>query len=402
MSRRVIGIVCGLILIAVLMVLSGEVQGCGGAYRLGERVDVADETALIIWDEATKTEHFIRSATFVGSAYDFGFLVPSPSKPELNDADSDLFKNLASITKPKVEYREETHISVGCGGGSVGSSKSLENALPAGVVVLEQKRVGGFDAAVLGFRKEKNQDLKDAAAEFLDWLNRNQYAVRPDLEEWLIPYIRDNWVITAFKIAAQSSAEPGTAINGVGKSETHTEQKNIGLKSSAVRMSFQTDKPFFPYREPSDQRDEKAGKVPRLLRVFIAAKQRMSGKLGNGTSSWPGQTKWADALKDEERRDILKRTKLLDTSAPGGWWLTEFEDRSTPRPGTDEIYFEPSADRTPVARHPEIIVSYRDPWWAGLVCIGVPLILASGFIWIVTLMIRTVLLSRYLRRNEKP
>jgi hypothetical protein len=370
----------GVMLIAALIGLPREVQGCGSASHPGERVDVADETALIVWDEANRTEHFVRSATFVGTAYDFGFLVPTPSKPDLNDTDPEIFANLAAITKPRTIYREQTDVPFGCGGGSVGSSQSLEYSPPTGVIVLKQKRVGGFDAAVLAFRKEKKQDLKDAAAEFLDWLNRNQYAVRPDLEEWLVPYIRDNWVITAFKIAAQTSAEPPVVMKEVGKSEIRTEQKTIGLKSSAVRMSFQTDKPFFPYREPSDQRDTIARNVPRLLRVFIAAKQRMSGKLGNGMTSWAGQTKWADALKDEERLEILKRTNLPVTTVPGGWWLTEFEDRSTPRPGTDEVFFEPSEDRSAVARQPEIITISHYPWWLNLICVGVPLIMAIGVI----------------------
>jgi hypothetical protein len=360
MNRWPLGIMCGLLLIGTLVVLPGDVQGCGGAYHPGERVDVADETALIIWDEATKTEHFIRSASFVGSAYDFGFLVPTPTKPDLNEADSELFANLAAITKPKVEYRLEPQIPFGCGGGVASTARSPADELPAGVVVLDKKRVGGFVATVLGFRKDKKQDLKDAAADFLDWLNRNQYAVRPDLEEWLLPYIRDDWVITAFKVALSG-------------------QNNKGLKTSTVRMSFQTEKPFFPYREPADQRDEKAWNVPRLLRVFIAARQRMAGKLGNGTSSWPAQTKWANALKDEERLDILKRAKLTDSTAPERWWLTEFEDRSTPRPGTDEVYFEPSADRSAVARHPEIIGV--TPFWLNLICCGAPLGLAIAVIW---------------------
>jgi len=392
--------VCVLLLTVCVAALPKDVLGCGGAYRAGERVDVADETALIIWNEAAKTEHFIRRATFVGSAYDFGFLVPTPNKPHLESADVELFTALGTITKPKIEYREETRVNLACGGAALGE-KSAGYAMPAGVVVLEQKLVGGMDATVLGFRREGKQDLKQAAAELLAWLNRNQYAIRPDLDEWLIPYIRDNWVITAFKIAGQPLSETSVAPKGTGKNETPTSQ-NIGLKSSAVRMSFQTDRPFFPYREPADQRDVQAGKLPRLLRVFIAAKQRMAGKLGDGTTSWPGQTVWAEALKDEERLDLLKRTNAPVGTAPGGWWLTEFEDRSTPRPGTDEVYFEPSADRSVVARTPEIITNYRDPWWTGPMLIGVCLIFA---LTVVSVPIGLVLLIRSakwrIQRSEK-
>ena len=53
--------------------------GCAAAPHPDERVDVAYEEALIVWDDAAKTEHFVRRATFEGTAYDFGFLVPTPN-----------------------------------------------------------------------------------------------------------------------------------------------------------------------------------------------------------------------------------------------------------------------------------------------------------------------------------
>jgi hypothetical protein len=394
---------CLLLLAVCLAALPADVQGCGGAYRTGERVDVADETALIIWDEAAKTEHFIRRATFVGSAYDFGFLVPTPSQPKLNEADPELFTTLGTITRPKTEYREVTGgLGIGCGAAMPGA-KNETFATASGVVVLDQKRVGDLDATVLGFRRtEEKQDLQEAAAELLAWLNRNQYAVRPDLHDWLIPYVRDNWVITAFKIAGQQPGEASPTPKGTGKSETTTKPTNVGLKAAAVRMSFATDRPFFPYREPADQRDKQAGKVPRLLRVFIAAKQRMAGKLGTGTTHWPGQTVWANRLKDEERLDLLQRSGTLPReTAAGEWWLTEFEDRSTPRPGMDEVYFESSADRSAVARAPRIITTFRDPWWAGPLVIGVCIVIGVIVILIpvgLFLLIRSAW-RRQLRRN---
>src|SRR5438270_793237 len=71
------------------------------------RVETADETALVAWDERTKTEHFIRRATFTGTATDFGFLVPTPSRPELGAVDDALFDVLAGVTAPRTEYRDE-------------------------------------------------------------------------------------------------------------------------------------------------------------------------------------------------------------------------------------------------------------------------------------------------------
>ncbi len=389
MTRPILAALALVALAACVAATPREVRGCGGAYRPGERVDVADETALIVWDEATKTQHFIRQATFVGTAYDFGFLVPTPSRPKLEPASPALFTELAKITEPKTEIRHERDLNIGCGGAGPSATAERDAALPAGFVVLEQKRVGDLDAAVLGFRDDAGQKPEDAALELLAWLTRNQYAVRPELSEWLVQYVRDKWIITAFKIAGERPAveQPGAA-RGTGKSGTGTETRNgNALKATAVRMSFKTDRPFFPYREPADQRDGPAKDVRRLLRVFVAAKQRMAGKLGHGPTAWPGMTVWANAVTEPERISLLGKAQLTSETPPGAWHLTEFEDRSTPRPGTDEVYFEASADQSPVARHPRIIVERHEPWWfaplLGFACavvVGVPMLLLVGII----------------------
>ncbi len=87
-----------------------DAVGCGGAYRPGERVDVADETALIVWDAKTRTQHFIRRATFLSTAYDFGFLVPTPNRPQLAESSDDLFADLAAITAPALPPEPDTSL----------------------------------------------------------------------------------------------------------------------------------------------------------------------------------------------------------------------------------------------------------------------------------------------------
>jgi len=60
---------------------SDPALACCPAPRSGQAVVNADQTVILIWDAATKTQHFIRKASFKSEADDFGFLVPSPSKP---------------------------------------------------------------------------------------------------------------------------------------------------------------------------------------------------------------------------------------------------------------------------------------------------------------------------------
>ncbi len=371
MTRRILPL-AGLLVLAVwLAATPDDVRGCAPAPRNGESAEVAEETALIVWDEATRTQHFVRRATFVGNAYDFGFLVPTPNPPRVEAADPELFAELARITEPKTEHRTVNDWSFGC--FSMSASKTAEQtAEPApssGLVVLEQKRVGSLDYAILAFRGDKGLKPDEAADSLLSWLDRHQYAVRPDLKQWLKPYIENFWTITAFKIApSKDTAKGGENSN------------SITVKSAAVRMSFKADRPFFPYREPADQRELGAKNVPRLLRVYVAAKQRMAGKLGDGTAIvWPGRTVWANAITEAERTSLLDRSgKLPHDIMPGKWWITEFEDRSSPRPGFDEVYFETSVDSSMVVRPPNMLTTYKTPGWFAPVVFGVPLVLIVG------------------------
>ena len=69
------------LLLTAMFAAAGVAIACAPAPHANDRVYVIEESAVIVWDPATKTEHFIRRATFHGKAGDFGFLVPTPSVP---------------------------------------------------------------------------------------------------------------------------------------------------------------------------------------------------------------------------------------------------------------------------------------------------------------------------------
>jgi hypothetical protein len=62
-----------------------------------------------VWDEKRQIQHFIRRATFDTSSRDIGFLVPTPSTPELAKADNYVFSVLEDHIKPKVVYEERNY-----------------------------------------------------------------------------------------------------------------------------------------------------------------------------------------------------------------------------------------------------------------------------------------------------
>ena len=71
--------------------LAPPAPACCPAPPSGRPVVNADKTVILIWDAATKTQHFIRQASFKSEADDFGFLVPTPTQPELNESGNAAF-----------------------------------------------------------------------------------------------------------------------------------------------------------------------------------------------------------------------------------------------------------------------------------------------------------------------
>jgi len=81
---------------------------------------------------------------------------------------------------------------------------------------------------------------------------------------------------------------------------------------------------------------------------------RMDGAIGE-SSGWPGQTRWTDRLDDTLRGDLARELVLESGDLPAPMWLTVFEDDSSPRPGTDELYFAASKDQSSIVPPPIVI-----------------------------------------------
>ncbi|MCU0705320.1 MAG: DUF2330 domain-containing protein [Fimbriiglobus sp.] len=324
-----------LLLATVLVSFPRPAAGCAVAPPPNGSVGISGESALIVYDAATKTEHFIRTANFQSTSNDFGFLVPTPTKPELAEASADVFAALADLTKPRVEVRMRMkELDFGC--VLMPMAKYSVDAAPmagSAVRVVEQKKVGDFDAAVL--------QASDPAA-LTDWLTKNGYDTRPTLTDWFKRYIEQKWFLTAFKVAADS---PGAGGN------------KMALTSSAVRISFSTDKPVYPYREPAEMQ---AMSGPRSLRLFVLSDSRVSGTVGG--AAWAARTDWSNMVPAEKLAAAVSRGKLPESVGGRGWHLTEFTDPSSPRRGTDELYFEAAADQSAVERPPVIVWREYNPW----------------------------------------
>lgn len=291
--------VLGMMCCGTLATAMGPMNDARACVAVGQSgfLTMTGEEALIVWDAEAGAQHFIRTAAFPGMTRDFGFLVPTPSQPTLAEVDNAVFDRLFAM------YEAST--PRGVKGGNIDGAKSV----PQSVEVLERKVVAGLDAAVLR--------ANDPAA-LQAWLGKHGYPASDALTAWLAPYVEKGWVVTAFRV------EPA----GAGPA---------GFAMKAVRMSFKTDVPFFPYSEPAQE-----GVSPRPFRVSVVAKERMRVRADFG---WGGTVGYAG-------RPGKVLAELLSEVAPGAQlgeeaWLTVFDEPQSVR-GKKDLFFERAIVQWPV------------------------------------------------------
>jgi hypothetical protein len=314
------------------------VPACCPAPPPGKPVVNADQTVILIWDAATKTQHFIRQASFKSDADDFGFLIPSPAIPDLEESGNAAFPYLFDLTKPEV-ITQPRPSGGGCGcSANLAPGSKAEPGLAGGepaVVVHLDKQVANFHARVL--------EAKSAQA-LVGWLKEHGYAFSPEVEAWARPYVEEGWMITALQVAKDPD----------GKAKPN-------VSAAALRMSFKTARPLFPYREPDSAQSAAAlGAQSRLLRIYFLSDARYRGELTE-EAPWTGKVAWANKLSAENRQKVLELLKLPETTGPAQWWLTEFEDNWPYRVAPADVYFAPDADQSTVKR-PPIIRYVASPW----------------------------------------
>lgn len=333
MTNRFHTIGCALLFLAIVAVSSPDARGCAAVWDTSKGgVQIVSESALIVWDAKAKKQHFIRRASFDARVPYFGFLVPTPTPPDLAESPDDLFTKLEDWTKPdvvdKVRYHDVSIFPFGCPGAVAPGRSADANTPGAAVQVLDTVHVAGFKAVIL---------KADDAEALRKWLEEHGYDARPQLTKWLEPYVKAAWVITAFQI------EKG-------------EQKRDSLTPQAVRMSFTTDRPFYPYHEPAEQVKANTYR-PRLLRVFFVSDGRMRASFDGSENVWPVATNrpaWAGALDSPRREEIAKQLGSAMFAPPEGAWLTVFDDHAPSRAGKPDVYFSLDRDQAEVRRPPII------------------------------------------------
>lgn len=302
-------------------------ESCCAVFPSGKPVVNADQSVIIIWDEANKTQHFIRRASFKSDADDFGFLVPSPTKPELDESGNEAFPALQKLTEPAHIKARKPMGTPGC--GCAAPSRSLDAPMAgSSVKVLEEKTVAGYKASVL-----ETKSVHD----LVNWLKENGYFYSMEVAAWAKPYVDQGWKFTALKL-----------VKGEPKGDAKT------VDSSSLRITFKTDRPLFPYREPDSSKiAEQLATNSRLLRIYFIADSKFEGTL-TPDQTWTGKIAWAGKITAEDRKRVLSQLRLPESVGPASWYLTEFEDNWAYKLMPADVYFKRASNQGDVRREPII------------------------------------------------
>lgn len=303
-------------------------DACGGFFR-SRAVDpeqtpsLSREKVLLIHDAENRRQHFIREVAFARAREPFGFVVPTPTRPEVGEVAKTPFTKLRKAFPFAPTPRGDSKRS---GGGGRASAS-------AGVEVLEVKRVGSFTAFVLA------ADDADALGR---WLADNHLVSDPASDAWLAHYVELGFYYVAMRYdppkadTAGESGLPGSVV------------------AETIRISFASPLPYYPYLEPSHAELEPAV-GPRLLELWYVGSEPV---VPVATRDRDGVSAWVQPLKrgrsHADARDELVRTldPELSKLLPAGPLLVQtFQDQKRSREGFGDVVF---AFLEPVARTPEL------------------------------------------------
>lgn len=205
------------------------------------------QKAFITWNPAQKLEAFTVQPKFEGNAVDFGMVIPTPSRPKLDEMPRDFFKDLAIYTilmpLPEPIYTPlDPPLPYPCAAMGMGGGAFPESAMPKannGVRVLESGVVGSLDYKII---------VAEDASGLFQWLKTNRYSYAGD-EGTLQFYIKKKWFFTVMKIDPKQmkKAADGSYVGEVTPTRFSfsSDQCIYPLKITQLSVKDQTDALFY-------------------------------------------------------------------------------------------------------------------------------------------------------------
>lgn len=290
------------------------------------------ERTLIVWDSGTKIQHIVRELRFAHAAGAFGFVVPTPSRPSVHAVEASPFDELDARFDSRLVERFSLSLGSGFGAGLGGTGQGRA-AEPPPVQVVEKKRVGDFTAFVL-----TATDPNALAA----WLDKHGFATSPASKAWMDGYVKLGFHFVALRYDGTKDADEE-------------------MTSRTLRISFQSELPFYPYREPADAPEQ----TNRELALWVVSDVPLVPYAGvTHQAEWRLRRPFSEGLRAVPVVGELEETlgKELSGLLPRTRFVQTFGDFKPHRRGFEDVVFVPLADCDDACRSArERLVPWLDP-----------------------------------------
>jgi hypothetical protein len=198
-------------------------NAAGGYFTVnGQEATLPGLQVFLTWDPQTRTETLTIQPRFEGTARDFVFLVPTPTRPKLQPMPRDLFRHLAVFTRLKRRAFPESKLLPPDPFPAQAPVVLAKGEPKPAVELLEAGTVGTLDYRIVSAAR---------AAELFKWLKANRYQYAGG-EAALNDYVQKRWVFTVLKI---DPAELRKTSGGI----------YVGAVTP-MRFQFTSDKPVYP------------------------------------------------------------------------------------------------------------------------------------------------------------
>lgn len=269
-------------------------------------ISVVEEKSLIFWDSPNRTQHFIREVSFQNKGQSFGFIVPVPSVPEVTDINNELIDFLNNEIEKKRPIKTRYHFPSMPRMPSFGEEGVMHSAAVNDMMDNEIKVVATFELNDY----DVNVIQGSSSEGIIKWLSDNSLDYSKILGEYLNSYIKKSWYFVVFKFKKNES--------------------KLNSKSKFVRISFKTEKPFYPY----DEAGQRSYSDRELKLYFVSnAPYAPDFTLENEISSPEGWEKvplFSDWINPGQ--DIKK---LIGAEKA---WLVQWKDITSTRPSRDLVF----------------------------------------------------------------
>jgi len=179
-ARNPSSIRCLVVLLSTTALIQSALlaDGCF-VFRWDKKIDINEPTQKAIIFHDSGRESVLLQVKYEGPLEEFGWLIPVPSVPKVEQGSMEAFYELSRLTQMQFEW----YSKMATRGTSSGGAEA--------VTVMEIKTVGAYEVAVLSA-----QDSGSLAR----WLKANDYSIPEGKSGIIDEYIRRGWYFIAARI----------------------------------------------------------------------------------------------------------------------------------------------------------------------------------------------------------